>query len=133
MKRNSRQKGFTLIELLVTIGILGILAAVVVPNVGRFVGSGGDQAAATELTSVQTAMDSAMADLGLKTVAVQAGPITNFATSGALDSGGTIFLSPSYLRPTATGGANISYSWDANGLVSQCDLAGTSCGTRSWK
>jgi type IV pilus assembly protein PilA len=135
MKRNSRQKGFTLIELLVTIGILGILAAVVVPNVGRFVGSGGDQAAATELTSVQTAMDSAMADLGLKTVVANAGPITNFTSGGGgpLDAGNTIYLSPDYLRPTATGGANISYSWDANGLVAQCNAAGDDCGARSWK
>ena len=34
------EKGFTLIELLVVIGILGALAAVVVPNVSRFSGSG---------------------------------------------------------------------------------------------
>ena len=32
------QKGFTLIELLVVIGILGVIAAVVVPNVGKFIG-----------------------------------------------------------------------------------------------
>lgn len=33
MKRRNNQKGFTLIELLVVIAIIGILAAVIAPNV----------------------------------------------------------------------------------------------------
>ena len=37
-------KGFTLIEVLVVIAILGVLAAVVVPNVSRFIGKGKDEA-----------------------------------------------------------------------------------------
>ncbi len=46
------QKGFTLIELLVVVAILGVLAAVIVPNVGRFIGKGQDEALATELHNV---------------------------------------------------------------------------------
>jgi len=56
------QKGFTLIELLVVIGILGVIAAVVVPNVGKFIGRGQTEAEATELHNIQTAVMAMMVD-----------------------------------------------------------------------
>ena len=58
----SGQKGFTLIELLVVISILGVLAAVVILNVTKYIGSGRDQAAATEQANVQTAVSAYMYD-----------------------------------------------------------------------
>ena len=56
------QKGFTLIELLVVIGILGAIAAVVVPNVGSFIGRGKTEAQATELHNIQTSVMAMMVD-----------------------------------------------------------------------
>ena len=56
------EKGFTLIELLIVVAILGGLAAVVIPNVGRFIGRGETEAAATEKTNIQTAVIAMMTD-----------------------------------------------------------------------
>jgi type IV pilus assembly protein PilA len=62
------EKGFTLIELLIVVAILGVLAAIVIPNVGRFIGRGKTEAAATELSSIQSAVTSMMTDKGLTTL-----------------------------------------------------------------
>jgi len=56
------EKGFTLIELLIVVAILGILAAVVVPNLGRFMGRGKVEAANTEAHNIQTAVTACMVE-----------------------------------------------------------------------
>ncbi len=62
------EKGFTLIELLIVVAILGVLAAVVIPNVGRFIGRGQTEAAATELSNIQAAVTSMMTDNNIPTL-----------------------------------------------------------------
>ncbi len=61
-------EGFTLVELLIVVAILGALAAVVIPNVVRFMGHGEVEAAATELKTIQTAVVAMMIDNELDTL-----------------------------------------------------------------
>ena len=49
------EKGFTLVELLIVIAIVGIIAAVIIPNVGTFMRMGTVTAANSEAENVQTA------------------------------------------------------------------------------
>jgi prepilin-type N-terminal cleavage/methylation domain-containing protein len=58
------QRGFTLIELLIVIAILGIIAAIVVPNVSGFMTSGKLNAANTEVQNVKTAAVGYLAENG---------------------------------------------------------------------
>jgi type IV pilus assembly protein PilA len=58
------QRGFTLMELLVVVALLGILAAVAIPNVAKFVGHGKAEAEATELVNLQTAVMALITDSG---------------------------------------------------------------------
>ena len=63
------ERGFTLIELLIVIAILGVLAAVVIPNVGRFIGRGETEAKNTEFANIQSAMLAMMVDNNLSSLA----------------------------------------------------------------
>lgn len=58
------EKGVTLIELLIVLAILGIIAAVIVLNVGGFTTSGNLTAANTELGNVQSAIAGYYAENG---------------------------------------------------------------------
>jgi len=83
------QKGFTLIELLVVIGILGAIAAVVVPNVGSFIGRGKTEAQATELHNVQTSVMAMMVDSGSGQLDALVATTNDMSTVLATSPGGT--------------------------------------------
>ena len=75
------EKGFTLIELLIVVAILGVLAAVIIPNVGRFIGAGETEAQETELANIQTAVVAMMTDNGLTALPNPVGTATDDMTA----------------------------------------------------
>jgi prepilin-type N-terminal cleavage/methylation domain-containing protein len=79
------EKGFTLIELLVVVAILGVLAAVAVPNVGKFIGRGKTEAKETELHNIQTGVMALLADAATGTLSSQGTPVAIHGGNHVLD------------------------------------------------
>lgn len=113
MKSRRGEKGFTLVELLVVFTLLAVLAAIMIPSVSGLLGYGHDQATNTELSVVQTAMDSMMAVNSLAAVDAEAVGTSDFT---ALPTGHPLY--PDYLRHTTTHG---TYGWNASGNVTLID------------
>jgi len=87
------QRGFTLIELLIVVAILGVLAAVVIPNVGRFIGRGEEEAKDTEFANIQSAVHAMMTDNEISTlpnpILLSTNDMGAFPDNSATAAGGT--------------------------------------------
>ena len=114
-KVGKSQKGFTLIEMLVVVGIIVALAAVIVPTVIKFSGSGEEGAKKSEFDNVQAAIDLMITDNNLTSVTAgdAAAAITNTTDFGSGQ------LIAEYFRDDST---SYCYTWDTTGkLLAQTD------------
>ena len=122
LKRDS--KGFTLIELLIVVAIIGIIAAIAIPNLLNAIDRGKQKRTMADVRSIGTAVESYAVDNNVYPVA------TTAATLSTL-------IAPTYIKvmPTADGWNNTfgvdaaagTYTLTSNGKdgISQGCVAGT--------
>jgi len=124
-KLHTRNGGFTLIELMIVVAIIGILAAIAIPNFLRFqlrsrVGEG-----KTNIAAIRTAEEAYAAEYATY---VGAAPLPNTGLSG--DKQSVVYLAPELMTTGAFDAAKIDIFSLGTQLISATLLGVYSC-TRS--
>ncbi|MCP3980411.1 MAG: prepilin-type N-terminal cleavage/methylation domain-containing protein [bacterium] len=147
LNRTRNQKGFTLIELLIVVAIIGIIAAIAIPNLLNAIDRGKQKRTMADIRSVGTAVESYSIDnnnypkasttytnltAALEPLYIRKAPINdgwNNALQVGVDAGGTNYTLCSPAKnggttdcKTANGGAQTSFEDDitfSNGSFTQ--------------
>ena len=148
VERHKREGGFTLIEILIVLGLLGVLMAVVVPNLTGFLVRGQSQAYDQDRQTIQVAVDAYYTDIsrgsrkyptldGTSAPLAATFPYANvyYIDMSRLISEGYLREAPQSSRSTSQtplcggnpGGRSGSYIWfvDSRGVVTSTNCAGT--------
>ena len=112
------EKGFTLIELLIVVAILAIIAAVIIPNISRFMTTGQLAAANSEAEQVKTASLGYFGEFSIWPSSSNCLTATGYI-SGVLKAVYNISVGYGWLltaTPTASGWTGISFNGSADGI-----------------
>ena len=114
----NKEKGFTLIELLVVVAIIGILAAIAIPQFAEYRQRGFDARAKSDLRNVATAEEAYFADNEVYKSCTQANCGTLLPGISQLSSGVTLAITATNTGFTGTSthpkGTGVTCNWDSS-------------------
>lgn len=155
-----KQQGFTLIELMIVVAIIGILAAIAIPQYQDYIARSQVNRVVGEVSALKTSVeehlmrgaftDSATANMsierlgytgstlvnGNETAPVDSDALTGYGLTAAFpaasNGAGTLALTTGGSAAAAVNGANITLSRSSAGIWS-CVITGKTDGTDGWK